>query len=288
MTDPASVVGAPAASIDPRAVDPVDAAPEPPGTVAPWRPPRFWLAMMWVARALAACVCRLRVTGDVPADLRGGPVILAANHIGSFDPVVLAAACGRLRLAPRIMATGGLFRARGVGPLMRRAGHLRVDRRRATVVDAFDVAREALAARSVVLAYPEGRITLDPGMWPERGKTGLARLAIGTGAPVVPVAQWGAHLVLPWGAPRGMWRRVGWSVAHRPVVRVHVGAPLRFGPDASARAVRAANDAIMDAITDALVPLRPGEPRLPGWQDPQRPLSVARTHRHPASRPEAG
>ena len=72
-------------------------------------------------------------------------------------------------------------------------------------------AEAALAERSVVLAYPEGRITLDPGMWPERGKTGLARLAVASGAPVVPVAQWGAHTVLPWGAPKKSTRpgRVG-------------------------------------------------------------------------------
>ena len=58
----------------------------------------------------------------------------------------------------------------------------------------------------MVLVYPEGRIGLDPGMWPERGKTGTARLALASGAPVVPVAQWGAHEVLPYGAPKGLGR----------------------------------------------------------------------------------
>ena len=60
-------------------------------------------------------VARLRVTGDVPEHLRNGPLILAANHISPFDPVVLAAACRVRRLAPRIMATGGIFRAPVVG-----------------------------------------------------------------------------------------------------------------------------------------------------------------------------
>ena len=83
-------------------------------------------------------------------------------------------------------------------------------------------------------------------------RPGLARLAKASGAPVVPVAQWGAHLVLPWGAPRGMSGRLWWAILHRPVVRVHFGAPIRFDTDQSARAVRVATDRIMDAIVDEL------------------------------------
>ena len=167
---------------------------------------------------------------------------------------------------------------------MRAAGHIRVDRRQANVTDALGAAQVALAERSVLLCYPEGRITLDPGMWPERGKTGLARLAKATGVAVVPVAQWGAQLVFPWGAPRGMASRVWWAVWHRPVVRVHFGAPLSFDTDQGARAVRAATDDIMDAIAAELAPLRPGEPGLPAWTDPQRPVSTARTHRRAGDR----
>jgi 1-acyl-sn-glycerol-3-phosphate acyltransferase len=215
----------------------------------------------------------------VPADLPSGPLILAANHIGSFDPFVLSAACAKRRMAPRIMATGGLFRAPVVGALMRACGHIRVDRRQATVTDALGAAETALAERSVVLAYPEGRITLDPGAWPERGKTGLARLAVATGATIVPVAQWGAHLVLPWGAPRRSAGRVLWAMLHRPVVRVHFGAPFTLDGDQSARSIRAATDRIMDEIVATLRPLRADEPRLPAWIDPARPVSSARTHR---------
>ena len=54
----------------------------------------------------------------------------------------------------------------------------------------------ALRAGSVVFIYPEGRIGLDPAMWPERAKTGLARLALATGRRVVPVATWGSHEVI--------------------------------------------------------------------------------------------
>src|SRR6185503_16519911 len=114
-------------------------------------------------------MCRLRVTGELSPDLRTGPTILAANHIGPFDPVAITAACRVRRLAPRLMATGGLFRAPVVGSVMRAAGHIRVNRRQADVAAALDDVFAALRRRCLVLGYPEGRITLDPGMWPERG-----------------------------------------------------------------------------------------------------------------------
>ncbi|MEV1147154.1 1-acyl-sn-glycerol-3-phosphate acyltransferase, partial [Micromonospora sp. NPDC049799] len=93
-----------------------------------WQPPLIWRAAQLLARALVGAVARLEVTGEVPASLRRGPLVLAANHISPFDPVVLAAACRAVGVSPRIMATGGLFRAPVVGTAMRRAGHIRVDR----------------------------------------------------------------------------------------------------------------------------------------------------------------
>ncbi|HEX7743818.1 MAG TPA: lysophospholipid acyltransferase family protein, partial [Micromonosporaceae bacterium] len=172
----------------------------------PWRPPLLWRMAQLLARGLVAPTARLRVSGDVPAALRNGPLILAANHISPADPIVLVAACQTRRISPRIMATGGLFRAPVVGAAMRHFGHLRVDRRTPTVGQAVHTAAAAVAAGSVVLVYPEGRIGLDPGMWPERGRTGTARLALASGAPVVPVAHWGSHELVPYRAPKGLAR----------------------------------------------------------------------------------
>ena len=132
---------------------------------------------------------RFEVIGDVPDELRNGPLVLAANHISPIDPIVLTAATGMRRSRPRIIAMGGLFRAPVIGSVMRACGHIRVDRRGATVGEALGVATAALAAGSVVMLYPESRIGLDPAMWPEQGKTGAGRLAFASGAPVVPVAQ---------------------------------------------------------------------------------------------------
>ncbi|MFK3979900.1 lysophospholipid acyltransferase family protein [Micromonospora sp. NPDC050397] len=250
-------------------------------TDARWRVPRLWRLLQLVGRGLVGPLARLRVTGDVPDDLRHGPLILAANHISPFDPVVLVAACQVRGIAPRIMATGGLFRAPLVGTVMRASGHIRVDRRASDVARSLRTAVDAVADGSVVLLYPEGRIGLDPGMWPERGKTGAARLALASGAVVVPVAQWGAHEVLPYAAPRGLGRAVGRALVRRPVIRVHFGAPVDLSgldPDVPGGA-RRATARIIDALTANLAPLRPDEPDLPRFRDPTRPSDPSRSHR---------
>ncbi|TDB74671.1 1-acyl-sn-glycerol-3-phosphate acyltransferase [Micromonospora sp. KC721] len=250
-------------------------------TTPPWRPPLLWRAAQALAHAAVALLGRLEVTGDVPAHLRRGPLILAANHIGPFDPIVLAAACRALGVAPRFMATGGLFRAPVVGALMRRTGHLRVDRGTAAVHQALVDACAAIAAGSVVLVYPEGRIGLDPSMWPERGKTGTARLAFASGAPIVPVAHWGSHEVLPYRAPKGMLRGIARALLRRPVIRVRFGDPLDLTDltPGTPGAARRGTDRIIDAITDTLVPLRSDEPQRPRHVDPSRPVDTSRAHR---------
>jgi 1-acyl-sn-glycerol-3-phosphate acyltransferase len=246
-----------------------------------WRAPRTWRFLLFLARLVVMPIARLRVSGEVPAQLRAGPLIFAVNHIGPFDPIAITAACRVARLTPRLMATGGLFRAPVVGSVMRAAGHIRINRRQADVASAVDDVAEALAVGSHVMGYPEGRITLDPGMWPERGKTGLARIALRTGAVVVPVAQWGAHEVAAWGGFGPTVRTVSRAFFRRPVVRVHFGRPVDLsGVDpATPGAAQRATDRIIDAITEELRPLRADEPRLPRYVDPVRPLSTQRRHR---------
>jgi len=253
-----------------------------------WHAPPLWRTALVVARVVVGLFARLRVSGDVPGDLRHGPLILAVNHISPFDPIVLAAACQVRGVAPRILATGGLFRAPVLGAAMRRSGHIRVDRRSGAVARALGAAAEAVTAGSVILVYPEGRIGLDPGMWPERGKTGTARLALATGATVVPVAQWGAHAVVPYAAPRGLIRAAARAALRRPVIRVHFGAPVDLSGIDPARsgAARRATARIIDGITDALAPLRPDEPERPRHVDATRPVDLSRQHRRGPAEPD--
>jgi 1-acyl-sn-glycerol-3-phosphate acyltransferase len=210
-------------------------------------------------------------------------VIVASNHIGTFDPIVLVAALHKRRLAPRLLATAGLFRAPVLGAVLRACGHIPVNRRTAAAAEALHEAEAALAAAAVVAMYPEGRIGLDPGMWPERGKTGLARLAQRTGATVVPVAQWGAHEVMAYSGRAAMASAMLRALVRRPALRVHFGPPVDLS-DLSATtpgAALQATERVMTAVADALMTLRGAEPRLPRYVDPTRPLSTARVRRRP-------
>ncbi|WP_067510142.1 1-acyl-sn-glycerol-3-phosphate acyltransferase, partial [Actinoplanes sp. TFC3] len=235
-----------------------------------WQAPWQWRLALRVSRLVVPLICRLEVTGGVPQHLRGGPLILAANHVSPVDPIVMTAACSLAGIAPRFMATGGLFDAPVAGAAMRAFGHLRVDRHTDKVTAALPTAAAALQAGSVVLVYPEGRIGLDPWMWPERGKTGVARMAALSGAPVQAVAQWGTHEVIPYTAPQNLLRSVLRTMIHRPRVIVHFGHLVDLSGltgTTGAQAMRA-TDRIIQAITDTLTPLRPGEPELPRRPDP--------------------
>ncbi|MPZ28785.1 MAG: 1-acyl-sn-glycerol-3-phosphate acyltransferase [Micromonosporaceae bacterium] len=263
------------------------------GASGRWRPPLLWRAAQLAARGLVAALARLRVTGDVPARRwpdrsAPGPLILAANHISPFDPIALTAACRRCRIAPRFLAAAELFAHRVLGPVMRHWGHIPVHRGTPTATRALPEAAAALATGSVVVLYPEGGIGLDPGLWPQRGRSGVGRLALVTGAPVVPVALWGAHEVVPYTAPRGLLRALPSTIRRRPVVRVRFGAPVDLSglrPDRPGDA-RRATDRIVAAITAQLAPLRVNEPDRPRHLDPTRPSRPSRAARAVPSGPD--
>jgi 1-acyl-sn-glycerol-3-phosphate acyltransferase len=240
--------------------------------------PPWWLWRFLLRRFswLVGLVGRVEVTGSVPEELRRGPLLLAANHIGDFDPFVVVVALHRVGISPRIMTTGGIIAAPVVGPLLERAGGIRVERGTEVARHAIRVTEVALAHAGHVVAYPEGRIGLTPDGWPERGRTGMARMALGLGVPVIPVSQWGAHEVLQYRNDWGKVRTLLRALARRPRLRVHVGPPVQLG-DLRMGRVGDANRAryrIAAAITRGLVPLRAGELDRPAWHDPTRPTTA--------------
>ncbi|MGW5050049.1 lysophospholipid acyltransferase family protein [Actinokineospora sp. NPDC004072] len=256
-------------------------------------PPALWRVMTRLDRGLVRLLGRLEITGEFPAHLRGKPVLVAANHIGMFDPFVLVAACDKIGLPPKFMLTAGLLDAPVVGNALRASGHLRVDRGKANVAEAFGRAVEALrTARSPLLVYPEGRVSRDPGLWPERGKTGVARMALAGNVPVVTISQWGAHEAVYWGTEVVS----GWSdvkpllvsslksVASPRVFKVHFGGEVDLSDLSAGKpgdAMRA-HTRIMRAITADLVALRADEPDVPRFYDPTRPTD-SRSPWRPAS-----
>jgi 1-acyl-sn-glycerol-3-phosphate acyltransferase len=236
----------------------------------------FWRFMLRNFSWLVSIVGPVEVTGGVPEELRDGPLLLAANHIGDFDPFVVAVALYKVGVTPRIMATGGIMSAPVAGPLLERTGAIRVERGTELARHAVRVTEIALVSGGHVVAYPEGRVGLTPDGWPERGRTGMARLALGLGVPVIPVSQWGAHEVLQYGNDWGKLRTAVRAVVRRPALRVHVGPPVRLG-DLQMGRVGDANRAryrIAAAITRGLVPLRAGELDRPAFIDPTRPTTA--------------
>ncbi|SHG20106.1 1-acyl-sn-glycerol-3-phosphate acyltransferase [Geodermatophilus nigrescens] len=234
-----------------------------------------WLLALRRLSWLVDLFGRVEITGGIPDELRRGPLLLAANHVGDFDPFLIAVALHRLGVVPRIMATGGIMSAPVAGPVLERAGGIRVERGTEVARHAVRVTEVALVHGGHVVAYPEGRVGLSPDWWPERGRTGLARLALGVGVPVIPVSQWGAQDVLQYGNDWGKLRTLARSLVRRPVLRVHVGPPV-YLEDLRPGRVGDANRArmrIAAAITRGLVPLRAAA--APLRPDPTRPTTGA-------------
>jgi 1-acyl-sn-glycerol-3-phosphate acyltransferase len=195
-----------------------------------------------------------------------GGCIVVVNHITKIDPLTTAHVLydhGRL---PRYLTKSGLFEIRGLGRFLDDAGQIPVQRMTVGAVGAFDAAVDAVNKGECVVVYPEGTITRDPDLWPMRGKSGAARIALATGVPVAPVGHWGAQEIL---RPYERLPRV----LPRKTVRVKVGDPVPLddlrerspGPDV----VREATDRIMAALTDLVADLR-GEPAPAERFDPRK------------------
>ncbi|GAA2410579.1 hypothetical protein GCM10010420_44140 [Streptomyces glaucosporus] len=200
-----------------------------------------------VARTVVPALGRLRVTSDPGADLAPGSVV-AANHTSLVDPGVVLAALHRLGVEPVVLATAGLWRIPGLRQALLRDGHVPVHRGTDRAAASLESAAAALAAGRVVLIYGEGGLPrrtdageAEPGPF----RSGLARLALATGAPVVPLGQAGSRRISSGSTAKQV---AGFVTAplRRPDVHVHVGAPVRLSGDvvtATARARRAVVDA---------------------------------------------
>lgn len=230
---------------------------------------------------LTAATGRTWIGGEnVPAE---GGCVVALNHVTKVDPLFAAHYLydhGRLA---RYLAKSGLFASRGLGTFMSAAGQIPVERESAGA-SAYAAAVEAVRRGACVVVYPEGTITRDPDLWPMTGKTGAARIALATGCPVVPVAQWGAQDVLaPYATRPSLLPRKHVTVQAGPPVRLDDlvdGAPERAGVS-DAVAARLATERIMDDITGLLAGLRgeqpPAErfdPRREGVSEHGRPRQV--------------
>ena len=139
---------------------------------------------------------------------------------------------------------------------MRGAGQIPVHRHTADASLALKDAVEALHRGECICIYPEGTVTRDPEKWPMQGKTGVARLALLSGAPVIPIAQWGAEEILD------SYRTKGLHLVPRHTMHIVAGPAVDLSAyadkDLTAEVLRSATDDVVRAIAVLLEDLRDG------------------------------
>ncbi|WP_245160436.1 lysophospholipid acyltransferase family protein [Blastococcus sp. CT_GayMR20] len=175
----------------------------------------YWFLKFVAIGPVVHAVFRPRAEGteNVPA---AGPAILASNHLSAADWIFMP-----LMLKRRVtfLAKAEYFTGKGVKGALRRAfftgaGQVPIDRSSASAAEnAIQTGLRILREGKLLGIYPEGTRSPDGRLF--RGKTGVARTALETGAPVVPVAMVYSKKKLPFG--RSITR-----------VRVRFGKPLDF------------------------------------------------------------
>jgi 1-acyl-sn-glycerol-3-phosphate acyltransferase len=206
---------------------------------------------------------------------RAGGIILAPNHLSYADwPAMAVFSQLYGHRFPVFMIKSAIFEVPLIGKLMYKDGQLPVYRGRGDAGLVLRQAEQALAAGACVIVYPEGTASRDPDLWPMVGKTGAARLALTTGAPVIPVAQWGAQDILPYGSKKPkLWPR--------KTVRMTAGPPVDLsayaGQRLAASTLRAATADIMADVTALLAEIRQEAPPAEVWDpdaDARRPSAL--------------
>ena len=179
-------------------------------------------------------------TGNVPSH---GPVIVASNHLSFADSMVIPIVAPRqvVFLAKEDYFTGTGIKGAAIRAWFQGLGMIPVDRddTRAALAS-LDIALDVLGKGQAFGIYPEGTRSRDGRIY--RGRTGVAHLALTSGAPVVPVGVIGTQHIQP----------VGSRLPRRADVTVRFGQPLRFQDRfdgvPSGRARRVVTDEIMNAI----------------------------------------
>jgi 1-acyl-sn-glycerol-3-phosphate acyltransferase len=113
---------------------------------------------------------------------------------------------------------------------------------------------DAVNAGKAVVVYPEATITRDPDLWPMKGKSGAARIALETGCPVIPVGQWGAQDILP------PYTKKPHLLPPRKKLVQSIGEPVDLADlaakERTPEVIAEATDRIMAAITAELEKIR--------------------------------
>jgi len=194
--------------------------------------------------------------------LPAGGFIAAPNHCTEIDPLVVGHMLYNQKRMPHFLAKGGLFKVPVLGAVLRSTKQIPVERSTAGANHSLQLAKEVVDEGGAIVIYPEGTLTREPDLWPMKGHTGAARMALESGIPVVPMAHWGAHHVFPRYAKR-------FHLFPRRTSRLLVGDPVDLsafaGRPLDKATLTAATAVIMDAVTALLATLRSEQPPAERW-----------------------
>jgi 1-acyl-sn-glycerol-3-phosphate acyltransferase len=236
----------------------------------------YWLFKYIFMGPLLVLLGRPKVEGldHVPPS---GPMILASNHLAVADSFYLPLVVSR-RIT--FLAKAEYFTGTGLKGWFNRwfytaAGQVPIDRTDAdSAQSALDTAERILDQGKLLGMYPEGTRSPDGRLY--KGKTGLARLALQTGVPVIPVAMVGTDVVNPPGSKRWRFGRV----------QVKFGKPMDFSRFEGLAGNRFIERAVIDEVMYELMRLS-GQDYVDLYAADVKEGKAAAAVKPPARMPEA-
>lgn len=151
---------------------------------------------------------------------RTGGAILAINHVGYLDFALTGTAALPAKRYVRFMAKREIFDNKFAGPLMRGMHHINVDRANGSA--SFVAALRALKSGEIIGIFPEA--TISKSFEIKDLKTGVVRLAMGAGVPIIPTIVWGSQRIWTKGVPRDLRRK-------RVPITIEFGEPILIKRD---------------------------------------------------------
>jgi 1-acyl-sn-glycerol-3-phosphate acyltransferase len=152
----------------------------------------WWRVGLPLAVPLVRLLFRVRVL-DVDRVPRAGPAILAFNHLSVLDGPILAIETARgSRRVVRFLVMAEAFRTPVIRWILKRYEQIPIQRGQGDA-PALDEAISAVRTGALAALAPEGRVNDDDAETMQRIRTGVARIAMPSGAPVIPVGIWGTQ-----------------------------------------------------------------------------------------------
>jgi 1-acyl-sn-glycerol-3-phosphate acyltransferase len=202
------------------------------GELNPW-----WRFGLTIVTPIVHLLFRVRVVGIEHVPARGGAIV-AFNHVSALDgPALAIEVSRRTKRETRFLVAAEFFRKPFFGWVLRTFDQISI-RRGQGDAGALDEALATLRAGSLLAIAPEGAVNREAEGDLQRIRSGFARLALPTGAPIVPVGLWGTQR---------RWPRTGirWGPPWRPRLAIVFGPPILPDGDAD-------DDAAIEDLRDRM------------------------------------